>query len=122
MSDSDNISAQIADLKDWRGEQYAMLRALVMHANPDITEEWKWGTAVWTHNGNVCAVGAFKDHIKLNFFQGASLPDSTGLFNVGLNAKATRAIDIHRGDTINEPALTALIHAAIAYNLRKVVK
>ena len=58
-----------------------------------IVEEWKWETPVWSHNGNVLAFGAFKDHIKINFFKGALLDDPQGLFNAGLDAKKTRAID-----------------------------
>jgi hypothetical protein len=64
----------------------------------------------------VCAGGAFKDHVKLNFFKGASLKDPKRLFNAGLEAKATRAIDFTEDDRINEPALKALIREAVAYN------
>ena len=38
-----------------------------------------------------------KDHVKLNFFNGASLKDPKHLFNAGLDAKATRAIDFTEG-------------------------
>jgi hypothetical protein len=64
----------------------------------------------------VCAVGAFKDHVKLNFFKGASLNDARGLFNAGLDAKATRAIDFAKDEKIEEPALKALVRAAVAHN------
>jgi hypothetical protein len=52
--------------------------------------------------------------VKINFFEGAALDDSTGLFNAGLGAKATRAIDVHEGDHLNEAAFKALIRAAVA--------
>jgi hypothetical protein len=64
----------------------------------------------------VVAAGAFKDHVKLNFFKGASLNDSHGLFNAGLEAKATRAIDLHEGDAIDEPAIQDLVRVAVALN------
>ena len=111
------ITDQIAELADWRGKLLARLRKLILAVDPDIVEAWKWGTPVWTHNGDVVAVGAFKDHVKINFFKGASLPDPHGLFNAGLEAKATRAIDIHEGDKIDEPALKELLRTAVAYNL-----
>ena len=76
-------------------------------------------TGVWSHNGLVCAVGAFKDHLKVNFFKGASLEDPHGLFNAGLEAKATRAIDLYERDTLSESALKDLIRAAVAYNANK---
>ena len=110
------ITNMIAELRDWRGKRLARLRKLILEAAPEITEEWKWNTAVYTSNGLVCAAGAFKDHVKLNFFKGASLKDPTRLFNAGLDAKATRAIDFTERDKITEPALKALIREAVAYN------
>lgn len=110
------ITHQIAELGDWRGKLIARLRKLILEADPAMTEEWKWDTAVWTHKGLVCSTGAFKDHVKLNFFKGASLKDPKHLFNAGLEAKATRAIDFSEGDKINEPALKELVRAAVAYN------
>jgi len=116
---SQNITHHIAELADWRGTLVARLRQLILDANPAMVEEWKWDTPVWSHQGNVVAVGAFKDHVKLNFFKGAALPDPHRLFNAGLDAKATRAIDIHEGDTIDEVALQELIRAAVAQNASK---
>ena len=110
------ITDYVTELGDWRGKMLARLRKLILAADPGLTEEWKWGTPVWSHKGNVVAVGAFKDHLKLNFFKGASLPDPHGLFNAGLDAKATRAIDLHEGDKLNEAALKELIRAAVALN------
>jgi hypothetical protein len=92
------------------------LRALIHEAHPEITEAWKWDTPVFAHDGNVCAIGAFADHVKVNFFRGASLADPTGLFNAGLDAKTTRAIDLHEGDTFDEEALRAMVVAAAAAN------
>ena len=116
-SASQLITSQIAGLEDWRGKALAGLRKAIVEAVPDITEEWKWGTAVWTRNGLICSAGAFKDHVKLNFFKGATLEDPKGLFNAGLNAKATRAIDIHEGDRLDVAGLKALVRSAAAHNL-----
>jgi hypothetical protein len=117
ISPSERISILIAGLEDWRGRTVAQLRQVIHEADPDIAEDWKWDTAVWTHNGLVCAAGVFKDHVKINFFKGASLEDPKGLFNAGLDAKATRAIDFNEGDRVDTPALKNLICAAVAINL-----
>ncbi len=101
-SATQQITSYIAEIKDWRGKTLAQLRKLVLASAPGITEEWKWGTPVWANNGLVCAGGVFKDHVKLNFFKGASLPDPKKLFNSGLDAKATRSIDFREGDKPNE--------------------
>ena len=116
---SQRITNHIAELADWRGAMLARLRQLIFEADPAMVEEWKWDTPVWSQHGNVVAAGAFKDHVKLNFFKGASLQDPHGLFNAGLDAKATRAVDIHEGDTIDEPALQELVRAAVAQNAGK---
>jgi hypothetical protein len=116
MQPSELIDKQISDLPDWRGRLMARLRILIHQADPDLDEDWKWNTPVWSLNGAVCAVGAFKDHIKINFFKGASLSDPHGLFNSGLEAKTSRSIDLFEGDTINEPAIKDLIRSAAAYN------
>lgn len=117
LTPSQLITNQIAELADWRGQRLAQLRQVIVAASPDLTEEWKWGTAVWSHKGNVVAVGAFKDHLKVNFFKGASLPDPKRLFNAGLEAKATRAIDLYEGDKLNQRAFQELIRAAVALNI-----
>jgi hypothetical protein len=117
MNPSQLIDQQIADLGGWRGELFAHIRKLILDADPEIKEEWKWDTAVWTRNGMVCAVGGFKDHLKINFFQGAALPDPHKLFNAGLDAKKTRAIDLYEGDKVDEEALTELIRAAVDFNV-----
>jgi hypothetical protein len=116
LTPSEHIDQAIQELSDWRGELIARLRRLIQDAVPEITEEWKWDTPVWSFKGNVVAAGAFKDHVKLNFFKGASLDDPKGLFNAGLDAKATRAIDFVEGDAIDEAALKDLVRAAVAYN------
>lgn len=116
-SASQRINDYISGLNGWRGKLIAEVRQLVHEAAPGISEEWKWDTPVWVQKGNVLAAGVFKDHVKLNFFKGASLDDPNGLFNAGLDAKATRAINFYEGDKLNEVALKDLIRAAVAQNL-----
>lgn len=117
MTASQHIDNHIKELTDWRGEMLARLRKLILATDPNLTEEWKWDTPVWSYKGNVVAGGVFKDHVKLNFFKGASLKDPNGLFNAGLEAKATRGIDFHEGEEINESALRELVREAVAYNV-----
>jgi hypothetical protein len=119
MKPSEQITSYINELADWRGQMLARVRKLILNVAPDIVEGWKWNTPVWLCNKNVVAIGAFRDHVKLNFFQGAALNDPHGLFNAGLEAKATRAIDVYQGDAINEGALKELIRAAVALDRGK---
>lgn len=111
------IDQRIADLGDWRGETLARMRAMIMAAYPEISEEWKWmGTPVWECNGIICTGESYKKVVKLTFHKGASLPDPTGLFNSSMDGNARRAIDIPEGALVDEGAFTALILAAVALN------
>jgi hypothetical protein len=84
-----------------------------------VVEEGKWmRTPVWSHSGDICTGGTYKNVVKLTFSKGAALKDPSGLFNSSLDGKVRRAIDIHEGDKINEAALKDLIRAELALNLK----
>jgi hypothetical protein len=110
------IDARIEELGDWRGEMLSRLRALIREADPEVVEEWKWGTPVWSHNGIVCTGETYKTVVKTTFAKGASLKDPSGLFNSSLEGNVRRAIDFHEGDKLDKGALKALIRAAVALN------
>jgi hypothetical protein len=112
------IDQKIKELSDWRGKTLAKVRDLIHQADPDIVEEWKWmGTPVFSHGGIVCTGETYKSAVKLTFAKGASLKDPAHLFNSSLDGNVRRAIDIHEGEKINEPAFKDLIRAAVALNL-----
>lgn len=116
MNPSELIDKQIADVGGWKGELMARLRNLVHEVDPDMQEDWKWDVGVYVHNGMVCAVSAFKDHVKINFFKGAQLKDPNKLFNSGLESKRNRSINFAEGDKVNEQAIKSLIKEAISLN------
>ncbi len=119
MDVSKQIDAMIAGVDDWRGDLLVRLRKLINAASPELTEEWKWGVPVWTAGGLVCAISAFKDHVKMNFFKGVKLPDPQGLINAGLESKDHRSIDFAEGDTVNEEGIKELVQEAVKLNKEK---
>jgi hypothetical protein len=117
------IDAQIAALGDWRGKTLATMRDLIRAADPRLIETVKWrkptnpgGVPVWEHQGIVCTGGVFKSHVKITFAKGAQLEDTAGVFNNGLDGNSMRAIDLREGDTVDGPALQALVRAACDLN------
>jgi hypothetical protein len=118
------IDKRIEELGDWRGTTLRKVRGIILEANPDIAEEWKWvkatnpGTPVWSLNGDICTGETYKSVVKLTFFKGAALSDPSGLFNSSLEGKVRRAIDIRQNDPIDEDALASLIREAVALNLK----
>jgi hypothetical protein len=122
-SSSKRIDEEIDHPGDWRGELLSRLRALIMEADPGMTEERKWrkpsnpsGVPTWSHNGLICTGEIYQSVVKMTFARGASLADPSGLFNSSLEGNTRRAIDFREGDDLDEEALKALIRAAVALN------
>src|SRR5437667_4152084 len=66
--------------------------------------------------GNVCALLAAKDHVNLFLYDGGIVPDPEGIITAGHENKTARMISFYCGDTINAPALTAMLQQIIANN------
>jgi hypothetical protein len=119
LSPSQLIDSRIEELGDWRGDMLARVRALIHQAVPDVVEEWKWrGVPTWYLDGMICTGETYKDKVKVTFAKGASLDDSTGLFNASLEGNVRRAIDLHEGDDLGEAAFRDLVRAAADLNAR----
>jgi hypothetical protein len=121
-SASSKITKRAKEFDDWRGDTLARLRQLILEADPEMEEEWKWvkptnpGVPVWSHDGGVCTGEVYKAVVKLTFFRGAVVKDPKNLFNSSLEGNVRRAIDFHEGEKINEAAFKQLIKAAVAAN------
>jgi hypothetical protein len=116
MDANKQIDQYVARFPGWRGEQLAKLREWIRAAVPELEESWKWGIPVWTGGGNVLGIGAFQEHVKVNFFEGAALPDPKRLFNAGLEGKKSRSIDLHEAEKLDRAAFVALVRAAARNN------
>ena len=116
------ISERIEELGDWRGKTLAWMRKLILEADPEVVEEWKWGIPVWSHDGILCTGETYKKVVKMTFAKGASLQDPSGLFNSSLEGKVRRALDLHVGEEVEAAAFKALVREAVAVNGAKPAK
>ena len=112
------IDQRIQELDDWRGETLSRMRKLILEADSEIVEEWKWANPVWSRNGIICTGESYKKIVKLTFMHGASLPDPAGLFNSSLDGNTRRAIDIAQGENVDARAFKALVKAAVKHNAK----
>jgi hypothetical protein len=92
------------------------MRALILAAEPEMTEQWKWANPVWSHHGIVCTGEAYEKVVKLTFARGAGIPDPSRLFNSSLEGSTRRAIDIREGERVDAGAFQVLVKAAVARN------
>ena len=98
MKPSERIDQLIAGLSDWRGKTLAKVRKVILEADREIIEEWKWmGSPAWSRDGMIAVGNAHKDKVKLTFSNGARLPDPDKLFNAGLGGGQWRALDLFEG-------------------------
>jgi len=123
MTPSQEIDAYIERTGDFRGATIAKIRKLILEADPQITEAWKWmGSPVWERDGLVAVADAHKGKVKVTIAYGAFLDDPAGLYNNGLEGNQRRAIDLYENDNLDAEAFKALIRRAVAYNQARVAE
>ncbi len=110
------VDEYINALPDWQQDICRRVRDLVHAADPDVAETVKrTDRPYFTVNGNICALLAAKDHVNV-FIYDPIAPDPEGIINQGQGNATARAIQVYRGDTLNERALLNLFRAVIANN------
>lgn len=113
-SPNEQIDRYIASLPDRQRDNLLHFRKLIHAFEPTIQEGWKWDVPVFLLNGKlVCAMSAFKEHIKFNFFEGAALKDTHKLFNSGLDSKRHRSINLSPGQVIPAQQIGDLVEEAL---------
>src|SRR5258707_7704542 len=110
------IDHYISTLPDWQQDICRRVRDLVHAADPDVVETIKrTRQPYFTLKGNICALLGAKDHVNV-FIYDPIAPDPHGLINQGHGNLTARAIQLRRGDVIDERALVNLFRAVIANN------
>ncbi len=68
------IDKGISELEPFAQVICKHLRKLILSADPELIEDWKWGPNYYL-NGMVCGYWGFKKHVSFVFFQGSLLKD-----------------------------------------------
>lgn len=68
------IDKGISELEPFAQVICKRLRKLILSADSEIIEDWKWGPNYYL-NGMVCGYWGFKKHVSFVFFQGSLLKD-----------------------------------------------
>ena len=111
------VDAYIDALPRWQQDICREVRELVHRADPDVVETVKRRTQPYfVLDGNICALLAAKDHVNVFLYDGAIVPDPEGIITGGHDNKTARTVAVHEGETLNAPALTAMIKQIIANN------
>ena len=115
MSDP-RIDQYIRTLPEWQQEICHVVRRLVRVAHPEVEETIKRSNRPYfVLKGNICALLATKDHVNV-FIYDPIAPDPQGIINQGHGNATARAIQIRKGEQIDEDAMVDLFRAVIANN------
>jgi AcrR family transcriptional regulator len=111
------VDAYIDALPAWQQAICRQVRDLVHAADPEVTETIKRTTRPYfVLQGNICALQAAKDHVNIFLYDGAIVPDPEGIITGGHDNKTARTVALSEGETINAPALTAMLQQIITNN------
>jgi hypothetical protein len=111
------VDAYIEALPGWQQAVCREVRSLVHGADPEVVETVKRkNQPYFVLHGNVCALLAAKDHVNVFLYDGAIVPDPEGIITGGHDNKTARTVAVYAGETLNAPALTAMIKQIIANN------
>jgi hypothetical protein len=105
----------IDEMPDFSKSICKKLRSIILKADPEIVEEWKWGPH-YSLNGMVCGYGGFKQHVKLTFFNGAGMKDAKKLFNHCVDNEFSRSVKYTDVKEIDEKAILEYVKESVAVN------
>ena len=110
------VDAYIAAQPGWQQAIRQQIRQLAHAADPQVEETIKRRVQPYfVLQGNIAALLAAKDHVNV-FIYDPTVPDPAGIINLRRDNKAARGIQIYENDTVNAPALVAMLRAVIANN------
>jgi hypothetical protein len=111
------VDAYIDGLPDWQQVICRHVRDLVHAADREVVETIKFtNRPYFVLQGNVCALLAAKDHVNVFLYDGAIVPDPEHIITGGHDNTTARTVAIRQGETINAPALTAMLKQIMANN------
>jgi hypothetical protein len=111
------VDAYIDALPDWQRAICREVRELVHAADPEVAETIKrTRQPYFVLHGNICALLAAKDHVNIFVYDGAIVPDPMGIITAGHANKTARTVAVRRGESLNAPALSAMLTQIIANN------
>ena len=109
------MQAYIAAMPGWKCDVGRRLDALIVRTVPGVRKAVKWNSPLYgvggpdEENGWFLGIHTFTNYVKVAFFRGTSLrPVPPG----ESKSKATRTLDIHQDDQLDEAQLAQWVKQA----------
>lgn len=110
------ITDYIDSLPDFSKAICKKLRTLILKADKEIIEDWKWGPNYYCE-GMICGYGGFKKHVALAFFKGSLMKDPYGIMEACTETTLhNRRIYLYDVKDINDKAIVEYVKEAVSLN------
>lgn len=109
------IDKGISELEPFAQVICKHLRKLILSADPELIEDWKWGPNYYL-NGMVCGYWGFKKHVSFVFFQGSLLKDKKKILLENPGNVHNRHIKFTDESQINDDLILEYLFEAIDNN------
>lgn len=110
------VDDYIDQLDEVVAERVRTLREAFHRGCPELQETIKWGVPHFEHHGLLGGIAAFKHHIGLGFWRGASMQDPAGLFDGAGRATISQIKLPHDQPLPRTRVLVAYVREAAALN------
>jgi hypothetical protein len=115
--DGKAVDAYIAQLEIWQAEIVSEVRNIVLAAVPEAEEAIKWAQPVYSINGPLAYIKAFKSSVNFGFWRGVDIDDPGGLLQG--SGEKMRHVKLTNLDDVDQGAFTDFINQAVSLNLSK---
>jgi uncharacterized protein YdeI (YjbR/CyaY-like superfamily) len=107
------VDAYIAKAADFAKPILEHVRQLVHETSPLLVENIKWGHVFFEHDGPVCQLAAFKEHLAFGFWKAKLLNDPNKVLKIGDGSagsfgKITSVADLPSDDILKDLILHAI--------------
>lgn len=114
MEGNDRVQRFIADIlsvDEFKGEILVSLRAMILHASPDVHEKIMYGGLVYLVNSElICGIFVRKKHVSLEFGFGMKMSDPEGFLEG--SGKYRRHLKLmHEKDIVDKDVASFVIQA-----------
>ena len=110
------VDEYIDPLPEWQRVVCSLVREIAHEADPEVEETIKRGVQPYfVLQGNIAALLATKDHVNV-FIYDPLVSDPDGIITHGHGNETGRQISIYEGETINRPALLAMLREIVEHN------
>lgn len=111
------VDAYIDALPPWQQAICHEVRALVLAADPEVTETIKRTVQPYfVCHGNVAALLAARTHVNVFLYDGAIVPDPAGIITGGHGNSTARTVAVHEGGAVPAAPLLEMFRRIVANN------